>query len=88
MISTGKETYITQIRLPSVPEHDMHPRLQVDGRGVHCGEAFQAYLPDRSGRWAWSNIRIELDWDKPYPACWVIPGRRDISPVGLFVLEE
>ena len=88
MLTTSKSAYIAQIRLADVPENDAHPRLQVDGRGVHCGEPFQAYLPDCSGRWNWGNIRIELDWSKDYPACWVIPGRRDISPIGLFVLEE
>ena len=39
-------TKIVQIKLPDPADTDPHPRLLVDGWGVHAGEGFTALFPD------------------------------------------
>lgn len=45
---------ISQIRLPSSKDTDPHPRLLLNGRGIHAGETFRALFPD-----GWREITIE-----------------------------
>lgn len=77
-----KKQGIAQIRLPDPEEADPHPRLVVDGNGIHAGQGFSALLPD-----GWHNITLEVSWDKTGPESWYIstPEYRNISPIGLFV---
>ena len=72
----------TQIKLPSPDDHDPHPRLMVDGYGIHAGESFRARFPD-----GWHDITLEVAWEITGPGCWYIstPGYSDVCPVGLFV---
>ena len=69
-----RQTRISQIKLPSPDDHDPHPRLLLNGYGIHAGSSYTALLPD-----GWHDITG--------PACWYIstPGFAGISPVGLFV---
>ncbi len=71
-----------QIKLPSPNDHDPHPRLLVDGYGIHTGDCFRARLPD-----GWRDITLEVSWEITGPGCWYIstPGFEDVCPVGLFV---
>ena len=71
---------ICQIKLPDPNDFDPHPRLLLDGWGIHAGECFEALMPD-----GWHNIRLEINWDVEGAACWYIPGREDVCPIGLFV---
>lgn len=73
---------ITQIQMPRPTDTDPHPRLIVDGDGIHAGDCFTALFPDD-----WHDITLEIDWDIEGPGCWYIstPGFRGISPIGLFV---
>ena len=73
---------IVQIQLPDPSDDDEHPRLVVDGDGIHAGQCYEALMPD-----GWHEISLEIDWKKNGPACWYIPAEnyRDICPVGLFV---
>lgn len=73
---------ISQITLPDTGDLDPHPRIRVNGRGIHAGESFTALLPD-----GWKDITLEISWDSTGPDCWYIstPGLSDICPVGLFV---
>ena len=32
----------SQIKLPSPNDHDPHPRLLVDGYGIHAGDSFRS----------------------------------------------
>lgn len=71
---------IEQIQLPDPSDTDPHPRLLVDGRGIHAGDVFTALFPE-----GWEEISLEVDWDTTGVACWYIPGRSGICPIGLFV---
>ena len=73
---------ISQLKLPSPNGTDPHPRLLLDGYGIHAGESFRALFPD-----GWHDITLEVSWDETGPACWYIstPGFADVCPVGLFV---
>lgn len=73
---------IAQLQLPNPTDTDPHPRLLLDGRGIHAGESFTALLPD-----GWHDITLEMRWELTGPGCWYIstPGFGDICPVGLFV---
>ncbi len=73
---------IAQIRLPDSNDDDPHPRLLVDGYGVHAGDSFTALLPN-----GWRDITLEVNWEQTGPDCWYIStlGYCDICPVGLFV---
>ena len=37
---------ISQITLPDTGDLDPHPRIRVNGRGIHAGESFTVLLPD------------------------------------------
>lgn len=80
-MSYGEER-IAQIQLPAPEDADPHPRLLLDGRGIHAGECFTALFPD-----GWYEISLEVSWEQTGPACWFIstPGFGDICPIGLFV---
>lgn len=80
-MSWDKEN-IVQIKLPASSDDDPHPRLLVDGHGIHAGSGYTALFPD-----GWHDITLEVSWDSTGPNCWYIstPGFRDICPVGLFV---
>ncbi len=73
---------ISQLKLPAPTDTDPHPRLLLDGYGIHAGQSFKALLPD-----GWREITLEVAWDITGPACWYIltPGYSDICPLGLFV---
>ncbi len=73
---------ISQLKLPAPNDSDPHPRLLLDGYGVHAGQSFNALFPD-----GWHDITLEVSWNTTGPACWYIstPGYSDVCPVGLFV---
>lgn len=77
-----EKTKIVQIQLPDPADTDPHPRLLVDGWGVHAGQGFTALFPD-----GWHDITLEVSWEPPGPGCWYIstPGFEDVCPIGLFV---
>ena len=72
---------ISQIKLPDPNDRDPHPRLLVDGEGIHAGQGFKARFPN-----GWHDITLEVIWEITGPACWYIstPGYEDVCPVGLF----
>ena len=76
------EDRIVQIMPPDPTDTDPHPRLLLDGWGIHAGETLTALFPD-----GWRKITLEMRWEVEGPACWYIstPGYRDFSPIGLFV---
>ena len=73
---------ISQLKLPGPNDLDPHPRLLLDGDGIHAGSCFTALIPD-----GWHDITLEVAWDITGPGCWYIstPGYDGISPIGLFV---
>ncbi len=73
---------ISQLKLPDPNDSDPHPRLLLDGYGIHAGQSFNALFPD-----GWHDITLEVSWDATGPACWYIstPGYSDVCPIGLFV---
>lgn len=76
------EKRISQLRLPDPSDQDPHPRLLLDGYGIHAGNCFRALFPD-----GWHDITLEVRGSITGPGCWFIstPGFSDICPVGLFV---
>jgi hypothetical protein len=81
-MSNWNQNSIQQLQLPSPDDTDPHPRLLLDGCGIHAGQPFTALMPD-----GWHDITLEVDWDTIGPGCWYIstPGYAHICPVGLFV---
>ena len=73
---------VSQIHLPDPADSDPHPRLLLEGEGVHAGQSFTALLPN-----GWHEITLEVTWDVEGPGCWYIstPGYQNVCPVGLFV---
>lgn len=76
------EMRVAQIQLPDPADTDPHPRLLLEGRGIHAGEWFSALFPD-----GWHDITLEVRWEPTGPGCWYIstPGFKDVCPIGLFV---
>ena len=74
-----------QIQLTTPEDFDPHPRLLLNGRGIHAGETFHALFPD-----GWREITIEMSWEPEGAGCWYIstPGFTHICPIGLFVKEQ
>ena len=42
----AEEMRIAQLQLPDPADTDPHPRLLLEGRGIHAGEWFLALFPD------------------------------------------
>ena len=65
---------VSQITLPDPSDQDPHPRLRVNGRGIHAGESFTALFPDG---WHGSGLLVYLQ-------CRILrhlPGRSFCPPV-------
>lgn len=77
-----KKEKIAQLQLPAPEDSDPHPRLLLDGYGIHAGESFEALFPD-----GWHDITLEVSWEREGAASWYIstPGFAGVCPVGLFV---
>ena len=60
-MSWGKER-IAQLQLPNPEDDDPHPRLLLEGDGVHAGQGFTALFPD-----GWHDICSTwcCTWTKP-----------------------
>lgn len=78
----AEETRVVQLQLPDPADADPHPRLLLEGRGIHAGEGFTALFLD-----GWHDITLEVNWETNGPGCWYIstPGFKNVCPVGLFV---
>ena len=62
---------IAQIQLPDPADDDPHPRLLLEGRGIHAGQGFTALFPD-----GWHEITLEVAWEPTGPGCWIVPAWR------------
>ena len=64
---------IAQIQLPDPADDDPHPRLLLEGRGIHAGEGFTALFPD-----GWHEITLEVAWEpeKDLQLCFPMAGTR------------
>ena len=76
----AEEAKIAQIQLPDSADADPHPRLLLDGRGIHAGEWFSALFPD-----GWHDVTLEVSWEPTGPGCWYIStlGFEDVCPIGM-----
>ena len=41
-----QKEHIAQLQLPDPADAGSHPRLHLEGRGIHAGEGFTALFPD------------------------------------------
>lgn len=77
--------HVYQIQPPAPEDQDEHPRLMVNGRGLHAGELLEVMLPG-----CWLTVRLEIDESRTGPGCWYIadpPELREVCPLGLFARE-
>ena len=79
--SMAEETRIAQLQLPDPADGDPHPRLLLEGRGIHAGEGFTALFPD-----GWHDITLEVRGEPTGPGCWYIstPSFEVVCPISLF----
>ena len=49
------ERGLVQLQLPDPADADPHPRLFLEGRGIHAGEGFTDLFPD-----GWHDITLEV----------------------------
>lgn len=82
MILNQTPQKVAQLKLPNPADADPHPRLLLEGDGIHAGSCYNALFPD-----GWHEITLEVRGERTGPGCWYIstPGFSDICPVGLFV---
>lgn len=59
---------IGQIQLPAPEDFDPHPRLLLNGHGIHAGETFRALFPD-----GWREITLEMSQKPEGPAACTSP---------------
>ena len=71
-----KNEAIAQLQLPDLADTDEHPRLTLNGEGIHAGDSFAALFPD-----GWHDVTLEIREDQNIST----PGFREICPIGLFV---
>ena len=69
---------IAQLQLPDPADDDPHPRLLLEGDGIHAGQGFTALFPD-----GWHEITLEVAWEPTGPGCWYIstPGFEGVCPL-------
>ena len=67
---------IAQIQLPDPADDDPHPRLLLEGRGIHAGEGFTALFPD-----GWHEITLEVAWEPTGQGGVHTPEPRALAPV-------
>ena len=53
---------IAQLQLPDLADDDPHPRLLLEGDGIHAGQGFTALFPD-----GWHEITLEVAWEPTGP---------------------
>lgn len=53
---------ISQLKLPDPNDTDPHPRLLLDGYGIHAGQCVRALFPD-----GWHDITLEVGWEETGP---------------------
>ena len=53
---------IAQLQLPDPADADPHPRLLLEGYGIHAGQWFTALFPD-----GWHDITLEVSWGAGRP---------------------
>lgn len=53
---------IAQIQLPDPADDDPHPRLLLEGYGIHAGQGFTALFPDG---WHEITLEVSLGADRP-----------------------
>ena len=77
-----KDKSIAQLQLPDPADTDPHPRLLLNGYGIHAGSCYTTLFPD-----GWHDIALEVKCETVGAACWYIstPGFSHVCPVGLFV---
>ncbi len=46
-----------QLQLPDPLDRDPHPRLLLNGYGIHAGSCYRALFPD-----GWHDITLEVSW--------------------------
>ena len=56
---------IAQLRLPDPADDDPHPRLLLEGDGIHAGQGFTALFPD-----GWHEITLEVAWEPTGRSGW------------------
>ena len=73
---------LMQIQLPDPDDTDPHPRIWLNGRGLHAGDGVNAYIPGTG----LVMLHLEVAWEQKGPDCWYVTtdGYRDICPVGLW----
>lgn len=73
---------LVQIQLPDPNDTDPHPRIILNGRGLHAGDSVTAYIPGQGLK----DLHLEISWVREGAACWYVStdGYQDICPVGLW----
>ena len=77
----AEETKIAQIQLPDPADADPHPRLLLEGRGIHASEWFAALFPVGQ-----HDVILKVSWEPTGPGCWYIstPSFEVVCPISLF----
>ena len=57
-----KNEAIAQLQLPDLADTDEHPRLTLNGEGIHAGDSFAALFPD-----GWHDVTLEIREDQNGP---------------------
>lgn len=73
---------LMQIQLPDPSDTDPHPRIILNGWGLHAGQGVEAYIPGKG----LVHLCLEISWDREGAACWYVSteGYRGVCPVGLW----
>lgn len=75
----------SQLQLPDETDKDPHPRLILNGEGIHAGQVITALFPD-----GLHEVTLEVSWEPTGPGCWYIstPGFKGVCPIGLWVYNR
>lgn len=77
---------LMQIQLPAPDDTDPHPRLILNGWGLHAGQGVEAYIPGQG----LVHLSLEISHRGEGAACWYVntDGFRDVCPVGLWCVVD
>ena len=73
---------VMQIQLPDEDDTDEHPRIRLNGDGIHAGEVVQAWIPGKG----LVHLRLEVSWEAVGASSWYVANEeyRDVCPIGLW----
>lgn len=76
------------MKIEQISYNEETDRLECGGTGIHCGDCLEVLLPSEDGSITWQEVSFEARFEIDGAARWYMPGKKGISPIGLFARKN